>query len=136
MYLQVNASGLRLTKPRRRILAALLSVGHATPEQLTSRVNEDDRAPLPASTVYRNLESLAAAGLVRHNHLDHGPASFSLPNHGEHLHLVCRECQAVLEADRALADTLVRNLYDHYGFEADVTHMAIHGTCRDCQANH
>ncbi|WP_397333699.1 Fur family transcriptional regulator [Ornithinimicrobium sp. INDO-MA30-4] len=134
VYGQVSESGLRLTQPRRRILSALLNVGHATPEQLTASVNQDGETPLPASTVYRNLEALASADLVRHTHLDHGAPSFNLPHHGEHLHLVCRECGAVIEADHQIADDFVRNLWTRFSFEADVTHMAIHGRCRDCQA--
>lgn len=134
VYAQVSASGLRLTQPRRRILAALLNVGHATPEQLTVAVNQDGDTALPASTVYRNLEALAHADLVRHSHLDHGAPSFNLPHHGQHLHLVCAGCGAVIEADHHVADDLVRNLWADFGFEADVTHMAIHGRCRDCRA--
>ncbi|MGI8946718.1 MAG: Fur family transcriptional regulator [Ornithinimicrobium sp.] len=129
---RLRAAGLRLTGPRRRVLAALARVGHATPEQLSGALERDGEGELPASTIYRNLESLAGVGLVRHTHLDHGAPSYHLDAHGEHLHLVCRQCGRVLEADPAMAGELARNLRARHGFEPEVTHMAIHGRCARC----
>ncbi|MGB3762190.1 MAG: Fur family transcriptional regulator [Ornithinimicrobium sp.] len=133
---QLREAGLRMTVPRRRVLAALERLGHATPEELSGALAQDGEAPLPASTVYRNLESLAGAGLVRHSHVHHGPPTYHLPEHGDHLHLVCRGCGDIVEASPALARDLARNLWEAHGFDAQVTHMAIHGHCRDCRSKH
>ena len=124
-------AGLRMTEPRRRVLGALAHLGHATPEVLVAYLAQQS-ASLPASTVYRNLESLAGAGLVRHAHMHHGAPAYHLPTHGEHLHLVCRGCGEVIEAAPELARDLARNLRRDHGFDADVTHMAIDGRCRRC----
>lgn len=129
---RLRAAGLRLTSPRRRLLSALGALGHATPEALTTAICADGGGSLPASTVYRNLEALTAAGLVGHSHLDHGAPTYHLAEHGDHLHLVCRGCGSVQEADPDLATALRRNLRSGHGFEADVTHMAIHGRCARC----
>lgn len=131
---RLRRAGLRLTGPRRRVLQTLGRLGHATPEQLAGALVRDGGGELPASTIYRNLESLASAGLVRHTHLDHGAPSYHLEAHGEHLHLVCRSCARVVEADPAMADELARNLRAVHGFAAEVTHMAIHGRCARCAA--
>jgi Fur family transcriptional regulator, ferric uptake regulator len=128
----LRRAGLRLTAPRRRVLAALARRGHATPEEVAGEVSGDGGGRLPASTIYRNLESLASAGVVRHSHLDHGAPSYHLAEHGDHLHLVCRGCGTVLEADPALAADLAAGLRALHGFAADVTHMAIHGHCERC----
>lgn len=130
---RVRARGLRMTEPRRRVLAALGLLGHATPDQLAGALADDGGAALALSTVYRNLEALAAAGIVAHTHLDHGPPSYHLLEHGAHLHLVCRHCGEVTEADVEHAAALVGNLAAAQGFDADVTHMAIHGTCARCR---
>lgn len=131
---RLRLAGLRLTGPRRRVLEALGRAGHATPEQLAGALAQDGAGELPASTIYRNLESLAGAGLVRHTHLDHGAPSYHLEAHGEHLHLVCRSCGRVVEADPAMAEELARNLRAAHGFAPEVTHMAIHGRCARCAA--
>lgn len=128
----VRRSGLRLTGPRRRILVALGQLGHATPETLALALAGDGGSDVAPSTIYRNLEALATAELVRHSHLDHGAPSYYLAEHGDHLHLVCRACGKLTSADPALAAVLARNLLSHSGFDADVTHMAIHGQCRVC----
>jgi len=120
-----------MTEPRRRVLQALEHLGHATPEVLVGHLAQGS-APLPASTVYRNLESLAGAGLVRHSHMHHGAPAYHLPTHGNHLHLVCRGCGDVIEAAPELARDLARNLRSTHGFDADVTHMAIDGRCCRC----
>ncbi len=126
-----------MTGPRRRVLTALERLGHATPEELSAALADDGAASLPASTIYRNLESLARAGIVRHSHVHHGPPTYHLPEHGDHLHLVCRVCGEIVEASPTLARDLARNLWDAHGFDAEVTHMAIHGRCRDCTSkNH
>jgi len=132
LQLRLRAAGLRLTGPRRRVLSALGRLGHATPEKLAGALAQDGGGELPASTIYRNLESLAGAGLVRHTHLDHGAPSYHLEAHGEHLHLVCRRCGRVIEAEPGLAAELARNLRAGHGFEPEVTHMAIHGRCARC----
>ncbi|HKJ12973.1 MAG TPA: Fur family transcriptional regulator [Ornithinimicrobium sp.] len=128
----VHEAGLRMTEPRRRVLQALEQLGHATPEVLVAHLSAQG-SPLPASTVYRNLESLARAGLVRHSHMHEGVAAYHLPTHGQHLHLVCRECGRVIEAAPDLARDLARNLHRAHGFDADVTHMAIDGRCSACR---
>jgi len=113
------------------VLEALDQLGHATAEALVAHLGAQSSG-LPASTVYRNLESLAGAGLVRHSHMHHGAPAYHLPTHGHHLHLVCRGCGDVIEADPELAHELARNLRRIHGFDADVTHMAIDGRCRRC----
>ncbi len=121
-----------MTQPRQRVLTALEQQGHATPEELGAALAADGQPTLPASTVYRNLESLAEAGLVNHSHVHHGAPTYHLPQHGDHLHLVCRQCGAIIEADPELAHDLARNLQQAHGFDAEVTHMAIHGRCTSC----
>ena len=127
----LRRTGRRLTAPRRRLVDALGSLGHATPDQLAAAVAAEGR-PMALSTVYRNLEALTEVGLVAHTHLDHGAPSYHLVDHGVHLHLVCGGCGSVTQADPQHAGALAGNLLRSHGFVADVTHMAIHGRCADC----
>lgn len=128
----LRARGLRMTSQRRSILAALRGLGHATPDTLAAAVSAGGGGPMALSTVYRTLETLTRAGVVAHTHLDHGAPSYHLVEHGHHLHLVCTVCGGVTEADPAAAAQLAGNLRERHGFTADVTHMAIHGRCRQC----
>lgn len=128
----VRERGLRLTEPRRRVLGVLAKGEHLTPEVLTHLVGRDGGSTLPPSTIYRTLQSLEDVGIVTHSHLDHGPATYHLARPHRHLHLVCRGCRSVLEVPTEAADALVAQVLSETGFQADPTHMAIHGHCARC----
>ena len=86
------------------------------------------------STIYRTLEVLEEVGLVTHTHLGHGASTYHAAAAPKHLHLVCRDCGSVTEADVTLADDLVGSLERVHGFDTDVHHFAIYGLCRACRA--
>lgn len=128
----LRAAGMRVTTTRERVYAAVTASPHATPEALTDLVNATGTA-VPPSSVYRALDALEEAGLVTHTHLDHHAPTYHRADHARHLHLFCRTCGTVAESPAAIADGLVARLAEEHGFAADVTHMAIHGTCSTCQ---
>ena len=129
---QLRAQGRRMTPQRQRVLDAVATLGHATPDDVVARVSSDGGALLAPSTVYRALEALESLGVVGHTHLDHRAPSYHLADHADHIHLVCRTCGRVQQCDKDLAATFTGNVLDSTGFVADVTHMAVHGQCAAC----
>lgn len=125
---------MRVTATRERVYAALTEAPHSTPEAIIERVNAAGDPAVPPSSVYRALEALEEIGLVTHTHLDHHAPTYHRADHDRHLHLVCRTCGAIAESPAGVADQLVAELERTHGFIADVTHMAIQGECRQCQA--
>jgi Fur family transcriptional regulator, ferric uptake regulator len=123
---RLHARGLRATPQRERVLAAVRTMGHATPEQIFDSVPEVD-----LTTVYRTLELLEELGLVRHTHLDHGAPAFR-PAEDDHVHVVCHECGSVIDAPAALADDLERRLREERGFWLDRAHLTVFGRCERC----
>jgi Fur family transcriptional regulator, ferric uptake regulator len=129
----LRARGLRATPQRRLVLDAVLTLGHGTPEQVCERVQQV--APsLSLSTVYRTLELLEDLGVITHTHLGHGAPTYHPAEHADHLHLVCRRCGAIDEADVALARTLAAAVLAGQGFRTDLSHLSLHGLCSPCQA--
>lgn len=124
----LRARGLRVTQQREQVLAAVRTLGHATPEQIGDRVPGVD-----ATTVYRTLELLEEIGLVRHAHLGHGAPSYR-PAEDEHIHVVCHSCGAVTDAEPELVDTLADRLRADSGFVVDRAHFTVFGSCRNCAA--
>lgn len=123
--------GLRMTPQRQLVLEAVHALGHATPEQICGRV----QATAPAvniTTIYRTLDLLENLGLVRHTHLGHGAPTYSEQEH-QHVHLVCHVCGEVSEAPTDLMDGLTERLRAEAGFALDAGHVALSGTCRNCQ---
>ncbi len=58
--------------------------------------------------MYRTLELLEELGLVSHAHLGHGAPTYHLADRHHHLHLVCRDCTKVIEADVEVASEFTR----------------------------
>jgi Fur family ferric uptake transcriptional regulator len=120
-----------MTPQRQLVLDAVNELGHATPDEVLTRVRTVADG-VNISTVYRTLELLEELGLVRHAHLGSGPPTWHSADHHGHLHLVCHTCGSVTEAELTLADALVGSLQASHGFSTDMEHFAIYGTCRAC----
>jgi len=129
---RLRAQGRRMTPQRQRVLEAVATLGHATPEDVVEKVGVDGGPALAPSTVYRALEALESLDVLGHTHLDHHAPSYHLADHADHIHLVCRSCGRVEQCDRTLADGFTGNVLQARGFVADVTHMAVHGLCATC----
>jgi Fur family transcriptional regulator, ferric uptake regulator len=130
----LRARGMRATPQRRLVLDAVAGLGHGTPEQVCERVQRV--APsLSLSTVYRTLELLEELGVVTHTHLGHGAPTYQPADHADHLHLVCRRCGQVGEADVEHAHALAGAVLAGQGFVTDLSHLSLHGLCAACAAD-
>ena len=133
---RLHAQGLRLTAPRRQVLAAVDALQHATPEAIVARLREQAApggAAPDTSTVYRNLEVLERLGLVWHTHLGKGAPVYHAAAEHPHLHIVCASCGTIESADSTLLDSAAERLAADLGFTVDVGHVALSGTCRACR---
>jgi len=133
---QLRSRGLRLTNQRQRVLAAVAALEHGTPEEIGARLRADagpGGAAPDTSTVYRTLELLDRLGLVWHTHLGKGAPVYHAAEH-PHLHVVCATCGKIESVDPGLMDGVAERLGAELGFQVDVGHVALSGTCRDCSA--
>ncbi|WP_084725741.1 Fur family transcriptional regulator [Streptacidiphilus melanogenes] len=125
--------GYRLTPQRQLVLQAVDELEHATPEEVLTAVRRT-AAGVNISTVYRTLDLLEELGLVTHAHLGHGAPTYHLASRDQHMHLVCRDCDTVIETDVVLAEPFVESLRRAHGFDTDMKHFAIFGRCAACSA--
>ncbi len=129
---RLRGHGLRLTPQRELVLRAVETLGHATPDEVLAEVHTHSGA-INISTVYRTLEVLEDLGLVRHAHLsDRAPTYHSVTGH-EHFHLVCRNCDRVTSVGTEEAASFAAMLRERQGFDADVGHLTVFGTCTTCR---
>src|ERR1700712_1984750 len=129
----LRASGHRLTPQRELVLAAVETLGHATPDEVYAEVRTHSES-INLSTVYRTLELLDDLGLIRHAHLtDRAPTYHSASGH-EHAHLICRECRRVISIDRSEMEAALEGLAGKRGVAPDYGHLPVFGPCADCQA--
>ncbi|MGW2656727.1 Fur family transcriptional regulator [Streptomyces sp. NPDC001478] len=125
--------GYRLTPQRQLVLEAVDTLEHATPDAILSEVRRT-ASGVNISTVYRTLELLEELELVSHAHLGHGAPTYHLADRHHHIHLVCRDCADVIEADVGVVAEFTEKLRGAFGFETDMKHFAIFGRCADCTA--
>jgi Fur family transcriptional regulator, ferric uptake regulator len=129
----LRASGYRVTPQRQLVLEAVTRLEHATPEEIYAEVKQTV-VGVNVSTVYRTLELLEQIGLVAHTHLGHGAHRYHLAADAQHVHLVCRDCDAITQLEPAAVGSLVSMLEAEYGFETDVGHLTVFGRCGPCRA--
>jgi Fur family ferric uptake transcriptional regulator len=125
--------GYRLTPQRQLVLEAVDTLEHASPDEILTEVRKT-ASGVNISTVYRTLELLEELDLVSHAHLGHGAPTYHLADRHHHMHLVCRDCGKVIEAEVSVASALTDRLRSAFGFETDMKHFAIFGRCADCLA--
>ncbi len=126
--------GYRLTPQRQLVLEAVDVLEHATPDDILTHVRKTAHG-VNISTVYRTLELLEELGLVSHAHLGHGAPTYHLADRHHHMHLVCRDCTTVIEADVSVAADFTDHLRERFGFDTDMKHFAIFGRCERCRAD-
>jgi Fur family transcriptional regulator, ferric uptake regulator len=129
----LHARGSRFTPQRQLVIEQVLATsGHIVPEAIYAEVSR--RFPsINRSTVYRTLQLLEEMGLISHAHVEEGSTRYHRAEDPAHLHLVCHGCGSVQEvADLSVGDPLRAALAERFGFESDLTHLAIAGRCRSC----
>jgi len=125
--------GYRLTPQREMVIEVVAHSGtHLTAEEVFAQVQERTRA-VNIATVYRTLDLLVAEGLATRMALGDGRLVYATIQHGPHVHLLCRKCGQVIEADEQLLAAFGERIQVQYGFAVDLRHLSIPGLCPGCQ---
>ncbi|SPM35972.1 Fe2+ or Zn2+ uptake regulation protein [Mycobacterium rhizamassiliense] len=86
------------------------------------------------TTVYRTLQSMAAAGMVDTLRTDTGESVYRRCSEHHHHHLVCRACGATIEVGGHEVEEWAAQVAAQHGF-TDVSHtIEIFGTCSECRS--
>ena len=122
---------MRMTRQRRLLLGELRSChGHPTADDLYAAL----RRKMPSislGTVYRNLEVLSQAGLIRRLDLGGGQMRFD-GRLDRHDHLRCVQCGAIRDLEgKSLAHLMAE--VDAHGFKILGYTLEFEGICRACR---
>ena len=125
--------GMRVSSARRLALESLYAAGApVSAEQIADGLG-GRFPPSDLASVYRNLETLEAAGLVRHFHLGHGPGLYA-PAGEEHEYLLCESCRRLSVVEPSELDEVRALIHERLGFRARFTHFPIVGLCPACDS--
>jgi Fur family ferric uptake transcriptional regulator len=129
----LRQKGYRITPQREIIIQAIAhSSSHMTAEDIFAEVQTRTQA-LNLATVYRTLDMLVEEGLVTGTDLGEGKSIFATVNHGPHIHLVCRGCGQIIDANPILLDPIKDHLQGEHNFKPDLNHISIFGLCSLCK---
>ncbi|MCI2426760.1 transcriptional repressor [Candidatus Acetothermia bacterium] len=123
-----------ITETRDRIVEEIFLMNHHFEvADLWKRLHESTQ--ISSSTVYRTLDLLVAAGLVRvvdlgeaHAHYEH------IFGRQDHDHFVCTGCSQVIEFPAIAITNEIEKLAAEKEFEIISRNMQIYGYCRNCTA--
>ena len=127
----LSEAGLRLTRQRSAILAALERKNRFITAQDLHHELRGRRGAPGLATVYRTLATLALAGVLDTSVRD-GEQAFRLCGTDHHHHLVCESCGRVEEVGSEQVETWVRQLARRRGFRVTTHTAEVYGICRDC----
>jgi Fur family transcriptional regulator, ferric uptake regulator len=124
---------LRLTAPRRAIIETVFSTRqHFTAEQLLEWSRRRDSS-VSKATVYRTLPLLTESGLV--HEMDFGKDyKFYDPNyaeHPQHNHIICQDCQKIVEFESDKLEELENEISRHLGFSIQEQRLQITASCEE-----
>ena len=131
---ELRQRGYRIT-PQREMVIEIIAHGehHMSAEDIFQELGKRTRATNIA-TVYRTLDMLWEEGFACRNDLSEGKIVYATFKHGPHIHLVCRYCNHIIEADPQILGTLDNQFHTQYRFQADLQHISIFGLCEECKS--
>ncbi len=134
-YLASRPRPQRYTAPQREMVQYIFSShNHFDAEQLCADM---DQAGLNVSraTVYRTLNKLVDAGLLRRLQL--GPRVVYEHDYGypQHEHLVCQLCGKMIEFESPALEAVYQDVCRHHEFQPHSHSLIVRGICGDCNRN-
>lgn len=129
----MESQGLRMTQQRRAIVqAAFNTEDHYTAEELLEKARQVD-ASVSRATVYRTLPLLVQTGLLRELDLGrdykfYDPNYNNFPNHN---HIICRDCDQIIEFQDYCLDVRESVVAHQMGFSPSKVRLTIEAECKE-----
>lgn len=129
----LSEKGLKLTKQRLIIFDEVFRHhGHLDADSIAKMLRSMGKRASRA-TVYRTLDLLLEAGLVKSMRLGSKPDYFEHVHPGEHHdHLVCTKCGEIIEFFSEVLENTQDRICGEFRFKPDRHTMTIFGVCAKC----
>jgi Fur family ferric uptake transcriptional regulator len=129
----LRARGYKLTAPRRAVLDVVAGMCESlTPAEIYQRARRR-YSWLGLVTVYRTLDILMEAGILRRIHLEDGCHRYALAQAAHSHHLICSKCNQVIEFEGCDLDGLLKSVARKTGFRIEGHWLEVFGRCPKCQ---
>ncbi len=135
LFEKIKEAGLRLTGPRRALLAILSeSQKPLSAKDLLLALAKSGRK-VNKTTVYREIDSLEKIGVLRNIQLGERSTYYELETPAHHHHLVCLSCDRVEDVDineQGIVKQEARIVAERQ-FQVSYHALEFFGLCRQCQ---
>jgi Fur family ferric uptake transcriptional regulator len=128
----LRAHGMRVSSARRIVLEALFAAGEPVTADAIAGGLDGRLPPSDVASVYRNLDTLAALGLVEHLHSGHGPGRWVLAGRRHGGWTACEACGRHARLEPRAAARLRALVREATGLDATFAHVPLVGVCREC----
>jgi Fur family transcriptional regulator, ferric uptake regulator len=129
----LSGKKLRVTAQRRVIIdTAFGTHQHFTADQLLAWSRRRDKA-VSRATVYRTLPLLTESGLIREMDFGKDRKVYD-PNYAEHPHhnhIICQDCEKIVEFDSEKIEKLENEISQRLGFSVKTHRLQITATCEE-----
>ena len=127
--------GMRLTRERETIVEEVFSSHeHFDTDQLVSRLaNRTDGRRVSRATVYRTLDDMVLAGLLRKVARSQNREVYEHDyGYPQHDHLICSKCGTLIEFENAPLSQILESVAADNGFRMNGHRLEVYGLCADC----
>lgn len=125
--------GLQVTAQRLAVLRAVHAHPHSTADNVAATARTEIGA-ISRQAVYDTLATLEEKGIVRRIQPAGSPALFETRVGDNHHHLICRECNLLVDVDCAAGKRPCLDPVDDFGFAIDEAEVVYWGRCPECAA--
>lgn len=136
-FTELRRYGLKATLPRLQILALIQAsdVRHLSAEDIY-RGLLDSGQEAGLATVYRVLQQLHQAGLLKQARVESGRVLYELDDGRHHDHLICETCGRLQEFRDDGIEQRQREIARKHGFVLEAHAHVLHARCADAQCAH
>ena len=130
---RLRDAGYKLTKARLTVLQVIeRNHGHVTSADVLEQVNAED-ASIGRASVFRTLDLLTRLGIIRPTYIDTSmtPNYVLLPD-GHHHHIICTNCNRVIEFDDCCLDEMKAELEARLNVQLQGHLLEFYGLCEAC----
>ena len=125
--------GVQVTAQRLAVLRAVSDRPHSTADDIEKVVRSGIGA-ISRQAVYDALGMLTERGLLRRIQPAGSPARYEDRVGDNHHHLICRNCDRMVDVDCAVGYTPCLTAEDDWGYEIDEAEVIYWGRCPECVA--
>lgn len=131
---ELKKVGLKVTIPRVTILELLQKSdkNHYSAEDVFTELRNNNH-DIGLATVYRVLSQFEQAGILVKHHFEGGQAIFELETGKHHDHLICMNCDKIVEFHNEQLEEDQKRIALEHGFELEEHNMVLYGICADCR---